>query len=132
VDFLIFLNKDIFLSIFALKCDGMLQDTKKHLFCNFERLWSVGWQENGFKAKKQKTKSLDVAPFDPTKKMSIIFIIIEKLRFLPTFLCRKFIYNVFVFELYAFLNGSNLGNVKTVFFPQNDITMTSPVGATGL
>ena len=67
---------------------------KEDLFFNLRGFVSVGRQKSGFKSKKNQNVWI-LTRFSPTKMFSVTLIIIAKLRSLPTFLCRKFISNVF-------------------------------------
>jgi len=54
----------------------------------------TAWQKSGLHLKK--AKSMVFALLDPsTRKISTLVIIFAKVRSLPTYLCRKFVSNVF-------------------------------------
>jgi len=80
--------------------------TPDNTFCvTLRRFVSVDWQKSGLNSKKNGI--LGFARWTPHQKKLNFFIIIAKVRSLPTLFMQKLYYQRIWFELYGFLNGSN-------------------------
>ena len=78
------------------------------------------------------SKSVVFAPLNLPWNISTLGIIIAKVRFSPTFVCRKFVCNVFGLSSVAvWMDATCFPRLpEKKFPPQNDVTMMSQVGST--